>query len=228
LQERRRGQIYGRRTGHRLSPRQAGLLARLLPALRIADAAAGSLEPRGLFAPPPAEVWLEIGFGGGEHLAWQAARHPEIGMIGVEPYVNGIAKLLRAVEEGHLANVRVHDGDARELLERLAPASLARAFILFPDPWPKRRHWKRRIVQRETVAALARLIRPGGELRLASDDAAMTGWSLRTILASGAFAWAARRAADWRHRPPDSPSTRYEEKALAAGRRPAYLTFHRV
>jgi tRNA (guanine-N7-)-methyltransferase len=224
----RRRLVYGRRQGHRLSPSQIGRLARLLPGLRVPEAAPGTLDPRGLFGPAATEVWLEIGFGAGEHLAWQAARHPEIGLIGAEPFVNGVAKLLAAIESQGLANVRIHDDDACELLDRLAPATLARVFILFPDPWPKTRHHKRRIIQHRTVTALARVLRPGGEMGLASDIAAMTGWMMEHILRDARFEWLAETAADWRARPADWPPTRYETKAIEAGRVPVYLRFRRT
>ncbi len=186
------------------------------------------IEPAALFEPRPCAVWLEIGFGGGEHLAAQAARHPGIGFLGVEPFRNGVARLLEAVAAQGSRNVRVLVDDARLLLDALPEASLERAFVLFPDPWPKARHHKRRIVNPETAARLAEVIRPGGELRLATDDPDYGRWMLATLLAEPRFAWTAARAADWREPPADWVPTRYEAKARAAGRRPVFLTFSRL
>lgn len=218
---------YGRRRGHRLSARQSRLLKADLPRLSVPLEAPAALDPAVLFERPPRETWLEIGFGGGEHLIWQAARHPDVGILGAEPYINGVAKLLAALEDERLTNVRVHVGDARDLLDALRPGCLGRVFILFPDPWPKTRHHKRRIVNAETVAGLARVIAPGGILRLASDIAAYQCWMLEHLRREPAFEWTARSATDWRVRPPDWPPTRYEQKAISAGRRCAYLTFRR-
>ena len=174
-----------------------------------------------MFADPPRSVWLEIGFGGGEHLAAQAELRRDIGFIGCEVFENGIAKLLGEVECRHLANIRLFIDDARLLIGALPAASVERVFILFPDPWPKRRHHKRRIVSRETLDGLARIMSDGAELRLATDDPDYFSWMLECVTGHPAFAWLARRPADWRERPPDWPPTRYEEKARAAGRSPA-------
>ncbi|MFW6076967.1 MAG: tRNA (guanosine(46)-N7)-methyltransferase TrmB [Hyphomicrobiales bacterium] len=173
------------------------------------------------------DVWLEIGFGGGEHLAWQAAAHPTIGFIGCEAYVNGIAKLLSEVEERKLDNVRVHDGDARELVADLGDATIGRIFLLFPDPWPKRRHHKRRIVTADMLGAFHRILKPGGILRFASDSRDYVAWTLIHVRAHGGFEWLAWTPRDWRERPADWPQTRYEAKARAEGRKPAFLTFKR-
>jgi tRNA (guanine-N7-)-methyltransferase len=218
--------LYGRRQGPKLRPGSRQLLADRLPAASF-DVEAGS-NPMALFATRPRALWLEIGFGGGEHLAALAAARPEIGFLGVEPFFNGVAKLLRAIEDGGLTNVRILMDDARLLLKSLPDAGIERAFVLFPDPWPKLRHHKRRIVNPETVADLARVIRPGGELRLATDDPDYARWMLEAALAEPRLAWLCERAADWRQRPGDWPPTRYEAKALAAGGRPAYLRFGRV
>jgi tRNA (guanine-N7-)-methyltransferase len=177
--------------------------------------------------PGAAEVWLEIGFGGGEHMAAQAERYPGVLVLGAEPFQNGVASALRHVEEQALSNVRIHDGDARELMARLPDASLERVFILFPDPWPKARHNKRRIVQAETVAEFARLLKPGGKLRFASDWADYVDWSLLRVLANPAFRWTAERADDWRVPPADHVTTRYEEKRLGDCA-PVFLDFVRT
>jgi tRNA (guanine-N7-)-methyltransferase len=185
------------------------------------------LEPRGLFAPPVEAVWLEVGFGGGEHLAAQAAAHPAIGLIGCEVFENGVAKLLAEAQRRGLGNLRLVIDDARLLIAALPEASLARAFILFPDPWPKLRHHKRRIVSAETLDRLAFVLADDAELRLATDDADYLCWMLECATMHPAFSWLARGPRDWRERPADWPATRYEQKALAAGRKPAFLRLRR-
>lgn len=218
---------YGRRKGKRLSARKEHLLKELLPRLRLPLEQSAPGDLRELFPVPVKEVWLEIGFGSGEHLLWQAEHHPDIGCIGAEPFVNGVASLLGKIEKAHLKTIRIHDGDVREVLAWLPPASVGRIFLLFPDPWPKKRHAKRRLLAPDTVAELARVLRQGGELRFASDSGDYAGEALRAILASGFFAWSAERAEDWRVRPHDWPETRYERKALSQGCKPAYLSFRR-
>jgi tRNA (guanine-N7-)-methyltransferase len=183
--------------------------------------------PAALFTPPRERLWLEIGFGGGEHLAWQAAANPEIGLIGVEPFLDGVARLLRAIETDGLANIRLFTDDARLLLDRLPEASLERIFVLFADPWPKKRHWKRRIIAPATTARFADLLKDGGELRVATDDPGYRRWILAHLLAEPRLEWQVTGPDDWRTRPADWPPTRYEEKALAAGRRPVFLRFLR-
>ena len=202
-------------------------MAALLPRLRI-SIGGHAFQPRSLFGPSVSEIWLEIGFGGGEHLASLASRRPEIGFIGAEPFLNGIAKLLIAIEDQRLANIRIFDGDGRQLLANLEAASIDRLFILYPDPWPKRRHEKRRLLDARTVSELYRVMRPGAELRLATDSADYLGWSLRNVLAHGGFVWLAEGPQDWRRPPADWCQTRYEAKALSEGRRPIYLGFSRL
>ncbi len=223
---------YGRRRGRKPSPRQAALLADLYPrlALPIDSAAPERLAERlaDLFAVPVSDVWLEIGFGGGEHLIWQAKANPNVGLIGSEPYQDGIVKVLDAVEREKIGNVRLHADDARPVLRWLPAAGIGCAFILFPDPWPKRRHHKRRLVSEATLAQLARVMRPGAELRIATDIGDYARWILEAVLRQGSFAWTAQCPADWRQRGEDWPPTRYEEKALREGRRCSYLRFRRA
>ena len=216
------GAFFGRRRGKRLRAGHETLVESLLPSLRV------DLETfEGFRARFPQDLWLEIGFGGGEHLAAQARAHPDVGLVGCEPFVNGMAKLLARIGEEELANVRLWDDDATKLLPRLPERSFGRVSILYPDPWPKRRQRKRRIVSDETLSLLARLMRPGAELRFATDIDDYAGWTLARVLRSPHFRWTAARAEDWRRPWPDWPGTRYEAKALREGRTPSYLTFVR-
>ena len=181
---------------------------------------------------PSKRVWLEVGFGGGEHLAWQAAREPSALMIGAEPFVNGAAKLLSAIDERGLTNVRVRHGDARDLMAAVPDGAIGRAFVLHPDPWPKRKHWKRRIVSVPFLSEMHRIVAPGGELRVASDIPDYVRWTLvmRDLAerAGARWDWTARRMPDWTERPDDWPQTRYEAKAIREGRVPTYLSFRRA
>jgi tRNA (guanine-N7-)-methyltransferase len=221
--------LYGRRRGRRLRTGQRHLVETLLPRLAIDLASAPDLiAPAGLFEDAPREVWLEIGFGAGEHLAVQARANPGIGLIGCEPYLNGVVRLLTAIEAEGRRNIRILRDDARLLVARLAAASIGRVFILFPDPWPKARHHKRRMVSPAMLAGLARVMAAGAELRIATDDGGYLAAIVTLMHADGNFEWLARRPDDWRRRPADWPATRYEEKALAAGRRPAFLRYRRV
>jgi tRNA (guanine-N7-)-methyltransferase len=217
--------LYGRSKGKALRAHHARLVAERLPTLELDAAALQSGAP--LFPFEPRELWLEIGFGGAEHLIAQAQAHPDVGLIGCEPFVNGVAKALAAVEMHGIENIRLRAGDARELIEALPSASLSRLFILYPDPWPKRRHNKRRIISAEMIAELARVARPGAELRFATDIDDYAGWALRRFLDSPDFLWTARAADDWRIPWEGWSPTRYEDKARAAGRTSAYLTFAR-
>ena len=219
---------YGRRKGKPLSARKGRLIEELLPRLRLdfGKPAPGRLQD--LFPVPVKEVWLEIGFGSGEHLLWQAKRHTEVGFIGCEPFVNGLATLLGAVESQRLTNIRVHDGDAREALPWLPDRSVARGFILFPDPWLKKRQLKRRLISPATIEELARVLAPGAELRFASDSGDYAAQVLLLMCQNGKFDWLAERVSDWRERPADWPETRYERKALSEGRKPVYLSFRRL
>ncbi|MGH6814802.1 MAG: tRNA (guanine(46)-N(7))-methyltransferase TrmB [Hyphomicrobiaceae bacterium] len=173
------------------------------------------------------DVWLEIGFGAGEHLIRQARHHPGIGFIGAEPYRDGVVKLLSSIEQNRLDNVLCHADDVRPLLRWLPAASLGRAFSLFPDPWPKKRQQKRRLVSGDTLALLARVLRTGGELRIATDSGDYAQAILRAAAYERNFSWQADGPRDWRNRLPDWPATRYEQKAISAGRRCYYLRFVR-
>lgn len=187
----------------------------------------GPIDLQKLF-PEAAHFALEVGFGGGEHLAEQARLHPDTGYIGCEPFENGVAKLLTQVQAGRLRNVRVVPDDARDILMRLPDASLSNVFVLFPDPWPKLRHHKRRFIQKRTLDQIFRLLKPGGELRIATDHVDYGQWALMHLMRDNRFEWAATRAADWRVRPDDWVATRYEQKALRAGRSCIYLRFFRT
>ena len=186
------------------------------------------LDPVGLFDPGLSAVWLEVGFGGGEHIAAQARAQPDVGLIGCEPFVNGLASLLALIDEGDIDNIRLHDDDARLLMDCLADASVDRMFLLFPDPWPKARHHKRRFVNPAALDACARILADGAELRLATDDMAYCRWMLEHLQRHEAFRWMAQGPEDWRQRPDDWPETRYEAKARRQGRAPAFLIYRRV
>jgi tRNA (guanine-N7-)-methyltransferase len=224
----RRGAFFGRRKGHALRPHQAALMQTLLPKLAIDLGTPAPRHLAELFPVPVDAVRLEIGFGGGEHMIAQAQAHPRMGFIGVEPFVNGMAKALAAIEATQLANVRLHFGDATFLLDWLPAATLARVDLIYPDPWPKRRHWKRRFVQDASITELARVLRGGGEFRFASDIPDYVAWTLAHITRSPAFAWTAERADDWRQPWPGFAGTRYEAKAKREGRVPCYLIFRRT
>jgi tRNA (guanine-N7-)-methyltransferase len=253
-------------------------MAGLLPQLLLGPEA--GRDPKSYFAEPIAEVWLEIGFGAGEHLLWQAEQHREIGLIGAEPYVCGVAKLLSKLApllpsqgEGEAAvppcaspellsgsvlfpqapeqdvprgpaffppvygagggaaagggNIRLYSEDARDIVAALPNASLGRVFILFPDPWPKTRHHKRRFIQMGMLDELARVMKPGAQLRFATDDRSYLVWALERLMGHRKFAWMAKSPADWRRRPADWPPTRYEAKAIREHRRCTYLCFAR-
>ncbi len=219
---------YGRRKAKPLSARKERLMAELLPRLRLDLRNAPPPRLPELFEVPVKDVWLEIGFGSGEHLLWQAEHHKDVGFIGCEPFINGVASLLGAIEERGLNTVRIHDGDAREVLGWLPNGAISRIFLLFPDPWPKRRQMKRRLLSPETIKEFARVLHAGGELRFASDNGDYAAQVLLLMRQSGWFAWTAECAADWRERPSDWPETRYERKAFSEGKRPIYLSFKRA
>jgi tRNA (guanine-N7-)-methyltransferase len=221
---RRRSELYGRRLGRPLSVSQQNLVETLLPRIGLPD---GAIDPHSLF--PNARAFaLEVGFGGGEHLAAQASAHPDHGYIGCEPFLNGVAKLLTQIEQAKLANVRLYPDDARDVLPRLPTQSLCAVYVLFPDPWPKLRHHKRRFIQTATLDELARVLKSGGDVRVATDHGDYARWTLQHLMADRRFRWTAECAADWRVRPGDWPPTRYEQKALKAGRACVYLRFLRA
>ncbi len=223
--------FYGRRHGKTLKPTQRAALDEDLPRLRLqgverdANPDRAPLDLAAIFGGRP--VWLEIGFGSGEHLHHQAQAHPEVGLIGCEPFVNGVATLLTRLRRAAAGNIRIHPGDARDLFDVLPAASLARAFLLYPDPWPKARHHRRRFVTPGHLRPLARAMAPGAELRIATDIPDYVRQTLAEVPRAG-FDWLAERPADWRAPWPGWPSTRYEQKALREGRVPHYLTFRRA
>jgi len=219
------GAFFGRRKGHKLRLGQAGRVADLLPRLRVDPAALAA--PASLFPRTMSELRLEIGFGGGEHLLARARQQPDVGFIGCEPFVNGMAKLLAAIDAEGLDNIRVWDGDASVILDALPPGSMSTVYLLYPDPWPKRRHHKRRFVSDARLAAIARVLRTDGAFLFASDIDHYVGWTLARVLRAPDLAWTASRPDDWR-RPFDGwPGTRYERKAIREGRTPSYIAVTR-
>ena len=222
------GSFFGRRKGHKLRASQADLIETLLPRLALEISAAAPAELADVFDRPLDAIRLEIGFGGGEHLAAEALAFPDTGFIGCEPYVNGMAKILAQIEAHNIANIRLFAGDAAELLAWAPPRSLARIDLIHPDPWPKRKHWKRRFVQDATVTAMARVIEPGGEFRFVCDIDDYCGWTLSHLLRAPDFVWLAERAADWQQPWAGYTMTRYGRKAAREGRRAAYLRFRRA
>ncbi|CDX22918.1 tRNA (guanine-N(7)-)-methyltransferase [Mesorhizobium sp. ORS 3324] len=219
--------FFGRRHGKTIRPQQAAALERGLRAYRLDLTAEAPADLGTLFKAPVSAFQLEIGFGGGEHLLHRATEAPATGFIGVEPFVNGMAKMMTALDKRPLANLRVYDDDATRLLDWLPPASLDGVDLLYPDPWPKKKHWKRRFVSQVNLDRFARVLKAGGRFRFASDIESYVNWTLLACRAHGAFAWQASEAADW-HQPYEGwPGTRYEAKAVREGRRPAYLTFIR-
>lgn len=220
--------FFGRRKGHPLRPRQAALFESLLPRIAIDTMQPAPADLSALFAGPLDEVRLEIGFGGAEHLIAQAAASLRSGFIGSDAFVNGVAKALVAIDEARLGNIRLHHGDASALLDWLPDGGLSRIDLLYPDPWPKRRHWKRRFIQDESLVRLARILKPGGELRFATDIADYAAYALSRVLRSEDFVWTAETAADWRAAWPGFSGTRYEAKARREGRVPAYFIFRRT
>ncbi|MBE1237448.1 tRNA (guanosine(46)-N7)-methyltransferase TrmB [Phaeovibrio sulfidiphilus] len=219
--------FYGRRKGKPLRAARRHLYETRLPELALPDGEA-PLDPSTFFDTPKKALWLEIGFGGGEHLVTQARTRPDVGFIGAEVFEYGVGKALSAIEEHGVTNIRLWPEDVRPLLERLPDGCLERLFVLFPDPWPKTRHAKRRMIQPHRLDEFARLLVEGGELRVASDDPGYVRWTLMHATVHPSFRWEARGPADWRTPPADWVRTRYEQKALEAGRAPAYMIFRRI
>jgi tRNA (guanine-N7-)-methyltransferase len=224
----RQGSFFGRRKGHKLRAHQADLIENLLPHLALDIAGEVPADIRGLLDAKPGELRLEIGFGGGEHLVAEAQSFADTGFIGCEPYVNGMAKILAQIEAHNVANIRLFAGDAAELLAWLPPRSLSRIDLIHPDPWPKRRHWKRRFVQDPNVRAMARVLKPLGEFRFVSDIDDYCAWTLAHLMRSPDFRWMAERADDWRKPWDGYTMTRYGRKAAREGRVTSYLRFQRV
>ncbi len=219
--------FFGRRKGHPLRARQADLFATLLPRLALDLSAPAPTSLTTLYPVAVDHIHLEIGFGGGEHLIAQAQANPRTGFIGCEPFVNGMAKALAAIDENNLANIRLYHGDAIDLLVWLPAGSIVRVDLLYPDPWPKRRHWKRRFVNEDNLAALARILRRGGVFHFATDWANYAEWTLARLTRTPDFEWTAECADDWRKPWPGFVRTRYEMKAAREGRAPTYLMFKR-
>jgi tRNA (guanine-N7-)-methyltransferase len=220
--------FFGRRKGHKLRPHHARLIDMLLPRLAIDLGRPAPAELGALFAVPVSDVQLEIGFGGGEFMIAQAQARPRSGFVGVEPFVNGMAKALAAIESRDLKNIRLHFDDAVSLVDWLPESSLARIDLIHPDPWPKRRHWKRRFVQDAMVARLARLLRPEGELRFVTDVADYAAWTLQRLLRSTELEWTAQCADDWRKPWPGFIQTRYHAKAAQEERASCFLIFRKL
>ena len=222
------GSFFGRRKGHKLRIHQADLIAHLLPQLALDIGSPAPADLSELFDDGIETIRLEIGFGGGEHLIAEAQAFPDIGFIGCEPYVNGMAKILTQIEAAEIRNIRLYAGDAAELVAGAPPQSMARIDLIHPDPWPKRRHWKRRFVQDATVAAMARILKPQGEFRFVSDIDDYCAWTLAHLLRSPDFFWTAERTTDWHLPWTGYTMTRYGRKAEREGRKAAYLRFRRV
>ena len=204
---------FGGRSGRKLSPRQRRLAETILPQIEIELLETGGLDGRDLI-PGANQIWLEIGFGGGEHVSGQALANPDIGILASEVFFEGVAKLLGQIEDSELNTIRLWPKDGRDLVSGLADNSVDRAFILFPDPWPKARHQKRRIIQPDFLSDLARVVKPGGQVRFATDVRSYADEALERFLEHPNYTWTAKTAADWREAPADHIQTRYQAKNL--------------
>ncbi|GGB47967.1 tRNA (guanine-N(7)-)-methyltransferase [Roseibium aquae] len=222
------GSFFGRRKGKPLSPKRLGLMSTHLPRLRLCLETPAPADLSALFDADVGEVWLEVGFGGGEHLLHRARENPHVGIIGVEPFVDSMGKAVAAIVENAIPNIRLFDDDAIRVLDWLPPASIDLAYQLYPDPWPKKRHWKRRFINTENLDRYARALKPGAEFRFASDIDTYVDWTLQHCRDHPGFAWSAETSTDWLTPWANWPGTRYEAKALREGRAPRYLTFRRV
>ena len=221
--------VYGRRKGHKLRVQQKALMENLLPRLNIdLEKCEEKIEPQSFFACNIKEVWLEIGFGAGEHTAWQAKQNPNIGFIACEPFLNGVASLLKRISTEKLCNIRIFTDDALPLITRLSEGTINRVFLLFPDPWPKSRHKKRRIITTDNVINFANIIADNGEFRFSTDHTEYSRWTLLIMLNHQWFHWTAEKSSDWTNRPKDWPLTRYECKALKDNKKPIFLQFRRL
>lgn len=220
---------FGRRQGHKLRANHQALVENLLPELRLDPTEDGSLiDPMRAFKKPVKQVWFEVGFGGGEHAAAQVENNPDIGLIACEPFINGVASLLTHVAtRGLEERIRIYDNDARTLLDVMPDDSIDRLFLLFPDPWRKRRHSKRRFIGDENLELVSRVLKKGAEFRVGSDHMPYIDWTLEHMTAHEDFEWICEGPNDWRVRPDDWPPTRYEKKALRQGKSCVYLRFKR-
>lgn len=223
-----RKRLFGRRQGHKLSPRRRHQLDTHLPRLRLRPDQLRERPLSELFDARIEDVCLEIGFGGGEHLVYQATVNPETGFIGCEPFINGVSNLVDSVVSQDLQNVRLYDDDARDILDGLPGASVSCIYLLFPDPWPKKRHNKRRFVSEKNITRFARVLKPGGTFIFSSDIPDYVDWTLRHMRAAGGFSWTAEGPKDWQSHPGGAPATRYEAKTRSEGRTPAWLIYQRI
>lgn len=219
---------FGRKKGHKLRAAQAERFESLLPKLTIDLGTSGPQALKAQFSRPVDAVWLEIGFGGAEHLLHQAKLNPHIGFVGCEAFEDGVAKALAGIDRHGLDNILLHFGDAIDVVQWLGDCSIDRTYLLYPDPWPKRRHWKRRFINTERLAGLARILKPGGEFRFASDISSNITWTLSHAARNPQLRWRGECAADWRQPWEDWISTRYEQKAIREQRTPAYFVFERL
>lgn len=217
--------FYGRRKGKKMRDQRLGAYDSIYPLVGVSLPESGDIDPRSFFDAPVKDVWLEIGFGNGEHLVHQALQNPDIGMIGCEPFLNGIAALCSDIKAHNIKNIRIFGDDARLLLPKFKDNSFGRAFVLNSDPWPKKRHAKRRFIQQGTLDELHRLLHDGAQLRLSSDHPVLIDWQLHQTYFHAGFDWQATCKKDWADRPSDLPETRYQKKGVREGRGTVFLDF---